>query len=123
MVKMYEMDILDDGGGAAMAQTIEIPASEVRERISDVISRVAYGGERVVISRNGKPQVALISIADLERLKQDEGRSERIRKEAMEAVAAMQEEAARTGLDKITDEEIDAEIAEVRRLRRARGEE
>jgi len=98
-----------------MGQTIEIPASEVRERISDVISRVAYGGERVIISRNGNPQVALISIADLERLKQHDERLERIQKEALEALAASQAEAKRTGLDKMSDEEINRIVKEVRR--------
>src|SRR4051794_24993888 len=98
-----------------MAQTIEIPASEAREQISDVISRVAYGGERVIISPSGKPQGAMISIADFELLKQHEARLEVMRKEAMEALAAIQAEAKRTGLDKLTDEEIDEIIAEARR--------
>lgn len=106
-----------------MAKPIEIPASEVRERISDVISRVAYGQERVVISRNGKPQVALISIADFEWLKQQEERLEPLRQQALKAVEAIREDAARTGLDKMTDEEIDALIAETRRARRSRGRE
>jgi prevent-host-death family protein len=119
MVILYKMGILD-GGGAAMADPIEIPASEVRERISDVISRVAYGGERVIISRNGKPQVALISIADYERLKEQEAR---IRKRAVEAVDSIRAEAQRLGLDKLSDEEIDEIIAETRRERRSRGEE
>jgi prevent-host-death family protein len=106
-----------------MANPIEIPASEVRERISDVINRVAYGRERVVISRNGKPQVALISIADFEWLKQQEAKAEPLRQRAIEAVAAIQERAQRAGLDKLTDEEIDALIADTRRARRAKGRE
>jgi prevent-host-death family protein len=105
-----------------MAQPVptEIPASEVRGQISEVISRVAYGGERVVISRNGKPQVAVIPMADLDRLKQlDEQRDAR-RSRAAQAVASLQREAARSGLDKLTDEEIEAEIAEARQARRGR---
>jgi len=101
-----------------MAQSFEIPASEVRAQISEVISRVAYGGERVVISRNGKPQVAVISIADLDRLKKLDEQLEARRRRAAQALTAIREEAARSGLDKLTDEEIDAEISEARRARR-----
>ncbi len=101
-----------------MAQPTEIPASEVRGQISEVISRVAYGGERIVISRNGKAQVAVIPIADLDRLKQlDEQRDAR-RRRAAQAVADIQEESARSGVSKLTDEETAAEISEARRTRR-----
>jgi prevent-host-death family protein len=101
-----------------MAQPTEIPASEVRGQISEVISRVAYGGERVVISRNGKAQVAVIPIADLDRLKQlDEQRDAR-RRRAAQAVADVQEGSARSGVSKLSDEEIDAEVSEARRARR-----
>jgi prevent-host-death family protein len=117
MVDLYKMDalaILYDGG-AAMSEPIEIPASEVRERISDVISRVAYGGERVIISRNGKPQVALVPVADLVRLQKLE---ELARKRGDELLARIQQQAKEAGLDKLTDEEIDEIIAETRRERR-----
>lgn len=96
----------------------EIPASEVRGQISEVISRVAYGGERVVISRNGKAQVAVIPIADLERLKQLDGQREARRQRAAQAVAELQEASARSGVAKLTDEEIDFEVAEARKARR-----
>jgi len=100
-----------------MARLSEIPASEVRAQISEVISRVAYGGERVIISRNGKPQVAVIPIADLDRLKQLDEQLAALRRRGAQAVAKIREEAARSGLDKLTDEEIDAEISEARRAR------
>ena len=101
-----------------MAQPTEIPASEVRGQISDVISRVAFGGERVVISRNGKAQVAVVPMADLDRLKQLDEQREARRRRAAQAVADIQEASARTGSSKLTDEEIDAEISEVRQARR-----
>jgi prevent-host-death family protein len=101
-----------------MAQPTEIPASEVRGQISEVISRVAYGGERVVISRNGKAQVAVIPIADLDRLTQLDEQREARRRRAVQAVADIQEESARSGVSKLTDEDIDAEISEARRARR-----
>lgn len=43
---------------------------------------------------------------------------DRIRKDALAALAELQQEAARRGLDKITMDEIDAEIAASRRERR-----
>ncbi len=124
MVDLYKMSMLDIlyGGGDAMADPIEIPASEVRERISDVLSRVAYGRERVIISRNGKPVAALISIDEFDWLRQFDREKEEARLAFGKAVEAIRERAARTGLDKMTDEEIDALIKDVRRERRARGE-
>lgn len=101
-----------------MAQLTEIPASEVRSQISEIISRVAYGGERVVISRNGKAQVAVIPIADLDRLKQLDEQREARRRRAAQAVTDIQQASARSGTNKLTDDEIDAEIAEDRLARR-----
>lgn len=98
--------------------TTEIPASEVRAQISEIISRVAYGGERVIITRNGKAQVAVVSLVDLARLKQlDRQRESRLRR-AAQAVSEVQEASARTGVSRLTDDEIAAEIAEARRARR-----
>lgn len=101
-----------------MTQPAEIPASEVRSQISEVISRVAYGGERVVISRNGKAQVAVIPIADLDRLKQLDEQREARRRRATQAVRDLQEASARSGVNKLSDEEIDSEISESRHARR-----
>ena len=101
-----------------MDQPTEIPASKVRGQISEVISRVAYGGERVIISRNGKAQVAVIPIADLDRLKQFDEQRDARRRRAAQAVADIQEESARSGVSKLTDEEINAEISEARQTRR-----
>ena len=102
-------------------QPAEIPATDAREQISDVISKVAFGGERVVITRNGKAQVAVIPIADLDRLKQLDDQREARRLRAANAVAEIQRASARAGLEKVTDEEINAEIADVRKSRRRRS--
>ncbi len=48
----------------------EIPVTQARAEFADLINRVVYGGERVVVTRHGKPLVALVSAADLERLEQ-----------------------------------------------------
>ncbi len=101
-----------------MGRPTEIPATEVRGQISEVISRVAYGGERVVISRNGKPQAAVIPIADLERLEELDDQREARRRRAAQAVADIQAASARSGAIKLTDEEIDGEITDARRTSR-----
>ncbi|MGY0488008.1 type II toxin-antitoxin system Phd/YefM family antitoxin [Streptomyces sp. WG-D5] len=46
----------------------EIPVTQARAELADLINRVVYGSERVVVTRHGKPLVALVSAADLERL-------------------------------------------------------
>ncbi|MER6983775.1 type II toxin-antitoxin system Phd/YefM family antitoxin [Streptomyces carpinensis] len=46
----------------------EIPVTQARAELADLINRVVYGGERVVVTRHGKPLVALVSAADLRRL-------------------------------------------------------
>ncbi|MGX1408789.1 prevent-host-death family protein [Streptomyces ambofaciens] len=51
----------------------EIPVTQARAELADLINRVVYGGERVVVTRHGKPLVALVSASDLERLEEAEG--------------------------------------------------
>lgn len=46
----------------------EIPVTQARAELADLINRVVYGNERVVVTRHGKPLVALVSAADLAKL-------------------------------------------------------
>ncbi|MEU5051757.1 type II toxin-antitoxin system Phd/YefM family antitoxin [Streptomyces sp. NPDC021096] len=48
----------------------EIPVTQARAELAELINRVVYGGERVVVTRHGKPLVALVSAADLQRLEE-----------------------------------------------------
>ncbi|WP_030777446.1 type II toxin-antitoxin system Phd/YefM family antitoxin [Streptomyces sp. NRRL S-920] len=54
----------------------EIPVTQARAELAELINRVVYGGERVVVTRHGKPLVALVSAADLARLEEDAESSE-----------------------------------------------
>jgi prevent-host-death family protein len=45
-----------------------ISTSKAREFLADLITEVAYKGERVILTRHGKPVAAIISAEDLERL-------------------------------------------------------
>ncbi len=44
---------------------VRLNASEARHDFAEVINRVAYRGERVVLHRRGKDVVALVSLEDL----------------------------------------------------------
>lgn len=51
-----------------MTTAHEVPVAELRLSLGDAVSRTAYTGERVVITRHGKPAAALVSTEDLARL-------------------------------------------------------
>ena len=52
-----------------MAPT-ELPVQDFRKNLSDHLDRAAFKGERFVVTRNGKPRAALVSIEDLRRLEE-----------------------------------------------------
>ena len=47
-----------------------IRASEARRDFSEILNRVAYKGERIVLHRRGKDAAALIPVEDLVRLEE-----------------------------------------------------
>ncbi len=47
-----------------------ISVSQMKDTLSEVLNRAAYGGERVIVASRGKPKAAVISIDDLELLEQ-----------------------------------------------------
>lgn len=49
-----------------------VPIGQVKRDISDLVNRVAYRSERIVLTSRGKPKAALVSIEDYERLKQEQ---------------------------------------------------
>ena len=52
-----------------------VPIGQVKRDVSELVNRVAYGNERVVLTSRGKPKAAIVSMADLARLQAmgDEG--------------------------------------------------
>jgi prevent-host-death family protein len=46
----------------------EVKIVDLKNTLGDVLNRVAYGHERVVILSRGKPKAVIISVQDLERL-------------------------------------------------------
>lgn len=51
-----------------------VSVSEARQDFAELVNRAAYGGERVLVSRRGKPIAAIVPIADvafIERMEDD----------------------------------------------------
>jgi prevent-host-death family protein len=46
----------------------EIPVTQARADLADLVSRVGYSGERILLTRHGRPLAALVPVADLEAL-------------------------------------------------------
>ena len=51
-----------------------ISTAQARDQLSDIINRVAYGKERIALTRRGKPLVAIVPIEDVELLEELEDR-------------------------------------------------
>ena len=49
----------------------KVAIGQVKRDISELVNRVAYGGERVILTSRGKPKAVLVSMADYERLRQE----------------------------------------------------
>ena len=45
-----------------------VSSRDLRDNLSDTLSRVAYSGERIIVLRHGKKAAALIPLDDLELL-------------------------------------------------------
>lgn len=53
---------------------VHLPASEARERLAHILNEVAYGHERYVLERHGKPVAVVISVDDFALLEELEDR-------------------------------------------------
>ncbi|CAL9662833.1 type II toxin-antitoxin system Phd/YefM family antitoxin [Streptomyces collinus] len=75
----------------------EIPVTQARAELADLINRVVYGGERVVVTRHGKPLVALVSADDLRRLEETRELAESAEEQVISAVSTVREVASAPG--------------------------
>ena len=48
---------------------VRIATSKMRKDLSEVVNRVAYRGERILLNRNGKDVAAIVSVDDLAKLR------------------------------------------------------
>ncbi len=70
-------------------------ASEARSDFADVLNRVAYRGERIVLNRRGKDVAAIVSVEDLKLLEQLEDERD------LKAARAALKEADKKGTKKL----------------------
>ena len=57
----------------------QVSIGQVKRDISTLVNRVAYGGERIVLTSRGKPKAALVSMEDYQKLQaQKPGGQERL---------------------------------------------
>lgn len=100
-----------------MNQTL--PLKDVRDQLSDLVSRVAYGGQKVVITKFGKPVAALVTFEDYERIMNP---AKRFTKEEWDKGFSLMDK-ARINTKKYPQEEvkqvIDKTVSEVRQSKRA----
>ena len=86
--------------------TIKVSIGQVKRDISELINRVAYGGEKIILTSRGKDKAAIISMEDFERLQ--------VLREARFAVVREIRESA----PDLTEEQVEAEVAEaIKRVR------
>jgi prevent-host-death family protein len=52
--------------------TTEISIGRVKRDISEPVNRVAYQGERIILTSRGRPKAVLVSLQDYEKLQQAE---------------------------------------------------
>jgi len=53
-----------------MAEATHVSIGQVKRDISELVNRVAYARERIVLTSRGKPKAALVSMEDYARLQQ-----------------------------------------------------
>ena len=92
-----------------------ISVRDLRGRSAE-IWRELPGEREMVITSNGRP-VAILAAVGESNLEQSLAAFRRVR--AVEAVASVQRQSVARGMDKLTDAEVEAEIAAVRKARRS----
>lgn len=48
--------------------TDDVPTAEARKNLAEILNRVAYGKERVVVTRHGKELAAIVPVEELDLL-------------------------------------------------------
>lgn len=77
-----------------------VPSKDLRDSLADVLGGVAYGSERVGVTRHGKLTAVVISVADLELLEELEA----ARDAAEFAAAKAADDGQRVSLDELLTE-------------------
>jgi len=79
--------------------------AEIKARLSEIVNRVTFGRERVIVLRRGKPVAAMVSVNDLRRLEAlDSTGTGRENKDAHPIMRAFGGWADRTDVDELLAE-------------------
>ena len=57
-----------------------ISIGQIKRDISELVNRVTYAGERIILTSRGKPKAALVSMEDYKRLLRGDNRNTNIQK-------------------------------------------
>jgi prevent-host-death family protein len=57
-----------------------VSIGQIKRDISELVNRVTYAGERIILTSRGKPKAALVSMQDYEHLLKSDGRAADIQK-------------------------------------------
>ena len=68
---------------------VRMTAQEARDGLADALNRVAYGRDRVIVERRGKPVAAIVSLYDLKYLEELDAREDA--EDIADHIAAMEE--------------------------------
>lgn len=88
--------------------TKSLPAFIARTQFGQILERVSQNRERFLITKKGEPKAVILGVEDF---------LQAIVK-TPKSLAALQKQAKKSGADKLTLEEIEGEIASVRRERK-----
>jgi len=66
-----------------------VTARELRANLTEILNRVAFGGEQIVVKRHGKPFVAIVATYDLQACQALEDHGDAEEWERMEASAEL----------------------------------
>ena len=91
---------------ANQPKTKHVPAFQARTQFGQILDRVAQGKERFVVTKNGQAKAVILGI---EYFLQTMGSS-------TSSLAALQTQVQRSGANKLSLEDIEAEIDQVRTL-------
>jgi prevent-host-death family protein len=58
----------------------QVSIGQIKRDISELVNRVTYAGDHIIITSRGKPKAALVSMQEYERLLKSEGRAADIQK-------------------------------------------
>jgi prevent-host-death family protein len=87
--------------------TKSVPAFLARTQFGQILNRVTQGRERFVVTKNGEAKAVILGIEDFLRAVVKTPKS----------LEALQKQAQKSGTDKLTLEEIEAEIDAVRQVK------